>query len=623
MKHLSLRTKLIIMVTGALILAISASAFMIRDLFYQNLLDQKITTVDILTASLVHDIKFDYEFRDQVSIKEIIRKYITYYRIINNISFYDSELVNIADSHQDHLGQITSDPDTIAAVSLAKPSIKVIQFDRESLGIRSIAPILQGSKIFGAVIMDVSIDDIESSLWTIDRHIGINLLVTVLVAAVTLFIMLRSSILVRLNQLIKVTQQIASGDYKIRLDDRHADEISQLSLAFDKMTADLQKSKQELEDYHAKNLEQKVQELKQAYKDLKNAQSQLVLNEKMASLGNLVSGIAHEINTPIGAIANVSRNVEKRVGILPGLLDDFKTCTAIANNQICACLEDVIQTSQGINRFLSYKETRAVENLLKKKDINNWREMANSLANLNFTDLEKINKYINCLRNPKIFYLIESIGTIAQAAKISEASSHRIQEIVRALKYYAYTDKGKVEMIRIEDSIHTALVLFRNKIKYKIDVRIEFDPNLPLISCTNEIHQVWTNLLSNAYDAIEQMGEDYPGEISIYAHQKDDRIIVCMVDNGIGLSKEQIEDIFDPFFTTKAIGKGTGLGLSIVSGIIKNHSGTIRVTNLKNPTIFEISLPLTPAPIHAGDQESQLPRRRSERANLAENVFIG
>lgn len=608
MKRFSLRTKLVFMITVALILAILISAFMIRDFFYENLLDQKMTTTDILTASLVHDIKFDYEVRENISTREIIRKYITYYRIIKNISFYDTNFTNIADSNPQHVGQTTQNPNIIAAISSAKPGIEVIRFDKENLGIRSIAPILKGSKIFGAVVMDVSIEDIETSLSAINRHIATILIITVFIAALIIFVMLRSSILIRLDQLIRVTREISAGNYTIRLDDTHKDEIGQLSQAFDRMAADLRKSKQELEDYHAKNLEQKVQELRKAYKELKNAQSQLVLNEKMASLGILVAGIAHEINTPLGAISNVSRNVESKINTLPQRLKTFKENAVIPAELTYACLTDIIQTALGINQFLSYKDTRAVENFLKNNDVGNWREVAGILINLNFIELKKIEKYLPCFQNEDLFHLIASIGTVAQAAKISETSSNKIQEIVLALKYYAYTDQSKTEMIRIDESIHTALVLLRNKFKYKIKVSTKFDENIPPIPCTSEIHQVWTNLLSNSYDAIEQIKTDHQvktdhqGEIFIRVRKTTKQVVITITDNGIGIPEDKLENIFDPFFTTKDIGKGTGLGLSIVSGIIKKHNGNIRVNNLQSPTIFEITLPLDTICVHNDDQ---------------------
>lgn len=596
------------MVAGTLIMAIAITGFLIRGLVYQNIVSQKMTTVDILTASLVHDVKYEYEAQRRENIQEIIAKFMTYYRIIQKISFYNTNLENIADSSTEGIGQTTRDPDIIAAVTMAKPRVYITNSDWENLGIRSVSPILQGSKIVGAISMDISIQDIQTTLSAIDRRIATILIVAVLLTSLALFIQLRSLILQRLNRLITVTQQIAAGNYDIQISDHRRDEIGKLVRAFDQMTMDLKKSKEEIEDYN-KHLEERVQEataqLMKAYEDLKNAQSQLVLNEKMASLGVLISGIAHEINTPVGAILNVSRNLEKKIDHLPHILEAFKNEKEVPAAKMVVFLKELMQACRNTAQPLSFKETRSVETLLRDHGVGNFREMANSLSKLNFVDPERVTKYIDCLRVPSFFSLIESMGSIVQAAKISETSSQKISEIVRALKYYAYTDKDRVDMTQINESIQTALVLLRNRLKHTVTVSTGMDPDLPKIPCTSEIHQVWTNLLNNACDAIEAMGEGYPGKILISTRMSNDQIIVTVTDNGIGIPEDKKAKIFDPFFTTKDIGKGTGLGLSIVSGILKKHNGTIDVKSTRENTTFEIRLPTGMGVDVSGEERSK------------------
>jgi len=603
MGYIGLRLKLVCMVAGALALAITAAGLMLRHMFYQNLLDEKKTIADVITASLVHDIKYEYQTQERLLPEGIISKYLTYYRVIKHISIYDAQSTNMADSERKNVGVITQDSDIVSAVSIAKPTMKIVQFDAQNLAIRSIAPILQGSRIVAAVVLDISIQDIDISLSAIDRHIGLILIVTVAVASLAIVVMLRKSVLLRLRRLMNVTREIAAGNYGIRVDDIQVDEIGQLAQAFDQMTADLEKSKQSLEAYHAKNLEQKVQELHKAYKDLKNTQSQLVLNEKMASLGTLIAGIAHEINTPLGAISNVSRSVKKRVNLLPELLESLTHGGDPSDHLAMACLREVISSSMDINQFLSHKESQLVENFLRREGVDNWREVARALVNLNFYNSEKLEKYLICFRNPILFHLIEAIGSIAQAAKISETSCGKVQEIVRALKYYAYLDNDKIELIQVNDSIQTALVLLRNKLKYKVNVLTELDPDISPIPCTSEIHQVWTNLLSNAYDAIEELGENSPGQIVVSSRRVAEHIVVTVSDTGAGIPEDKLGNIFDPFFTTKDIGKGNGLGLSIVSGIVRRHNGIIRVQRLRNPTIFEVLLPLLGMSARQGEGE--------------------
>lgn len=416
-----------------------------------------------------------------------------------------------------------------------------------------------------------------------------------IIVASTLSIFLSRSISIPVRQMVDSIMKVQSGDLSVRIMAVTNDEIGHLAQAFNHMISDLMKSRQEIENYQ-KHLENKVRDataqLQKTYEDLKNAQSQLVLNEKMASLGILIAGIAHEINTPVGAILNVSRNLENKVRTLPRTIEALKDDQDIPSSKMTSCLEELIRTSSATHQPPSYKETREIESLLRDHGIERFKEMANSLSKLNFMDREKVIKYIDCLRIPSFFSLIESIGSIVQAAKISEASSQKIAEIVRALKYYAYTDKERIEITQINESIQTALILLRIRLKHTVTVSTDLDQDLPRISCTSEIHQVWTNLLNNACDAIEEMGEGYSGKIFISTRKMDNQILITVTDNGIGIPEDKIDKIFDPFFTTKDIGKGTGLGLSIVSGILKKHNGMVQVKSKRGCTVFEIALPV-------------------------------
>ncbi len=419
--------------------------------------------------------------------------------------------------------------------------------------------------------------------------------VIAIIVASTLSISLSRSISIPVRQMVDSMMKVQNGDLSVRIMAVTNDEIGYLAQAFNNMISDLMKSRQEIED-NQKHLENKVKDataqMQKTYEDLKNAQSQLVLNEKMASLGILISGIAHEINTPIGAIYNITRNLENRVTSLPGNLKAFKKEPDSLIDMMVECLEDILHKHFIVHHSPSYREIHAIKTLLMELGVKDYKEMASTLTKLNFTDQEKIIKYIDCLKRPSCFALIECIGGMAQAANISEVSSRKIAEIVQALKYYAYTDKDKDEITQINESIQTALVLLRNRIKHGTTVSLDLAPDLPGLQCTSEIHQVWTNLMNNACDAVEEMGDDYPGNISIRTFEANEYLHVTISDNGAGIPEDKKDNIFDPFFTTKDIGKGTGLGLSIVSGILKKHNGTIRVESRRGHTVFEILLPL-------------------------------
>ena len=593
---LSIRTKLIVLVAGTLVLAQTISSLLVHDVVSRHIMQQAITTAEILTTSIQHDITYETQRDPQSDGQQIIAKYMTYYRIISDMAIYNANRERVASSDPSLLRRRTTDPEVVAAIVRAKPTLHVSRPDIQDLGIRSVVPILQGSRIVGAVAIDVSMRDVKATLDALDRRIMLIAGAKLLVVCVVLFVLLRVSILVRLGRLIATTREITAGNYHARVADTQRDEIGVLARAFDQMTSDLLASRRELDDYN-RQLERRVgeatAELQQAYQDLKNAQSQLVMNEKMATLGVLVAGVTHEINTPSGAILNVSRNLEKQIQTLPEHLAAFKRDPDIPVDDMVACLRALIASSCTARPSASLKVQKAVEALLHDHGVADGRARAASLCKLNFTDPAEIVRYIGCLRIPSFFSFAETFASIAQAANISQTSANKITEIIRALKYYAYSDADRVEMVQVNESIATALVLLDHHLKHKVTVHTDYGVDLPRIPCASDLHQVWTNLLTNASDAIAERSDGVPGEIRVVTRHEGESVVVTITDNGVGIPPDVQHRIFDPFFTTKDIGKGTGLGLSIVSGILGKHGATIQVSSRPGRTCFEVALPVS------------------------------
>jgi two-component system NtrC family sensor kinase len=613
--HLSIRTKIIVMVSGTCIVSTLATAVFVRRLVTENILNQKRALVEVLTDSILHDIKYQLDSGVERAGPEVVAKYMTYYRSITRLSVFDTTGVRVATSDPNLLHQQFTDPNVGSALKEARPSLVVSSPDLSDYRIRSVSPVLQGSRIIGAVALDVSSRDIEETLSAIDRRIALITAIILFSVSLILYVVLKRAVLDRLRKFIEVTHQITKGRSDIRVDDQTGDELGQLAEAFNHMTVDLAQSRQEIENQNHL-LEQRIREataeLQKAYEDLQNAQSQMVLNEKMASLGVLIAGIAHEINTPIGAILNVSRNLERRVIELPEYLREFKEDDEIDPAEMTHCLRALIASAGKPSAPASFAQERALESRLESHRVPDSRNVARGLCKLNFLDPDSVDRWASILSRPAFFSVAESCAEIGQAARISSTSSQKIAEIVRALKYYAYADKDRVESIQINDSIQTALVLLRNQLKHAVKVTTDFDPSLPLLNGSSEIHQVWTNLLTNACDAIlERWGESQEGEIHICTETNSDQIVITIEDNGCGIPPDRVNKIFDPFFTSKDIGKGTGLGLAIVSGIVKKHSGSITVDSRPGRTSFEICLPLTA--VVASDETESQSRSASER----------
>ncbi|WP_020527551.1 sensor histidine kinase [Flexithrix dorotheae] len=286
------------------------------------------------------------------------------------------------------------------------------------------------------------------------------------------------------------------------------------------------------EDLNKKNkvLNELNEELSKALEKLKNMQNQLVNAEKMASLGQLTAGIAHEINNPINFVS----------GNISPLVRDFKDIKAL---------------------FIE------MQNFSQKLETHQKMEFDKIIQSADLTFVEE-----------EIEALINGI----------EEGANRTKEIVAGLRNFSRIDEVKKKKVNIHEGINSTLTLLNNKIKNRITIHKDFG-ELPLVSCfPSKLNQVFMNLLNNAIQAITDNGDIY-----ITTQLDDERVLISIRDTGLGISSKLQSKIFDPFFTTKEIGKGTGLGLSISYGIIKDHGGEIKVfSELGKGAEFLISLPI-------------------------------
>ncbi|UCS95782.1 sensor histidine kinase [Echinicola marina] len=287
-------------------------------------------------------------------------------------------------------------------------------------------------------------------------------------------------------------------------------------------------------------LEEKVklrtEELEKTLNNLQNTQTQLVNQEKMASLGQLTAGIAHEINNPINF---VSSNVSP-------LKRDIKDILEIVD---------------------AYREKGSSE--FSKKTLEELQELEEDL---------------------EYDYLIEEIGLLLKGM---EDGAKRTVEIVKGLRLFSRVDEQDVKKVDLHDGINSTLVLL-NSTMGKIEVKKEYG-NIPMVEClAGKINQVFMNIISNAIQALGEQGSENPSpEILIKTMSQNGEVILEIGDNGPGMPEHVRERIFEPFFTTKAVGKGTGLGLSIVYKIIENHQGRLDVhTSPGEGTKFVIKLPV-------------------------------
>ncbi|MCX6153131.1 MAG: response regulator [Candidatus Kapabacteria bacterium] len=338
-------------------------------------------------------------------------------------------------------------------------------------------------------------------------------------------------------------------------------------------------------------IETKNKELAKTLRELKDTQNQLIISEKMSALGQLVAGIAHEINTPIGAINSSNRAIATDLNyILLEAPDIYRSFTPDFEILFRQLLEVTFKKSTTISSREERQYRTNLESLLSSQNIAKSEDIADLLVSLGV--YENIDPFIEIIKSD----LAEEYLTTAQKLSrikfrndIIASAIDKVSKIVFSLKNFARFDgEGKKTNGDIHESIETILTIYYNKLKYGVEVVRDFNIDRVIPFLPDQINQVWMNIVQNALYAMENKGK-----LTIKTEVLGDYAVIQFTDTGYGISKDKLDRIFEPFFTTKPQGEGTGLGLDIVRKILNNHNGKIEVeSELGTGTTFKVSLPL-------------------------------
>jgi PAS domain S-box-containing protein len=353
------------------------------------------------------------------------------------------------------------------------------------------------------------------------------------------------------------------------------------------------KSAQLLSEYNRTlelQVQQRTQELSQALKHLKATQQELIQSEKMAALGQLVAGIAHEINTPLGAIrasiGNIIIALEQSLRQLPQL---FQRLSPARQADFFALLDAARHNQQ----TLSTREERQLKRVLKQEletlGFEDSSAIASALAKLGIT--QEITPLLPLLQDENQALILEAAYSLFAQQTNSQTirlAVERASKIVFALKSYVHQNSsGQMTQALVSSGIDIVLTLYHNQLKQGIDVIKRYQDTLPILCYPEELNQVWTNLIHNAIQAMNNRGK-----LEIVTEQRDDWIVVKFTDYGCGIPPEIQAKIFEPFFTTKPTGEGSGLGLYLVRNIIDKHQGKIEVESQPGRTTLSVWLPV-------------------------------
>lgn len=338
-------------------------------------------------------------------------------------------------------------------------------------------------------------------------------------------------------------------------------------------------------------VKERTQELSHTLQQLKATQSQLVQSEKMATLGQLVAGIAHEINTPLGAIQAAINNNNQ--ALIESLIELPKLSQKLDPEQQVLFFK-VLDFSRNNPQQISTREQREYKRQLaqhlKEYQIESPRKIADILIDIGIYDnLEFI---LPLVQHPEQEWLLNLAYNLARLQRNNQTmitAIERASKVVFALKSYArYDPHSQKQSVLITEGIDTVLELYHNQLKRGIEVNRTYQITHPLDCYPDELMQVWTNLIHNSIQAMKGQGT-----LKIVVLQEETEFRVHIIDSGCGIPADIQGRIFEPFFTTKPWGEGSGLGLDIVQKIIDKHQGQITVQSQPGNTIFTISLPRT------------------------------
>ena len=342
----------------------------------------------------------------------------------------------------------------------------------------------------------------------------------------------------------------------------------------------------------------KLRDLERAY-----LQQEVMLrqSEKLATLGKLSAGMAHELNNPAAAAQRGAAQLQTTFSNLQQThlklgelnLSDSQLESLLTLDELA---QQTAKRPADMDSLARSDREDELETWLGEQGVENAWQVAPTLVSLGY-DHDALNTLVASSTADQFCAVIDWLNdtyTIYSLLEEIGQGAGRISEIVKALKGYTYLDQAPIQTVDIHDGLDSTLVILRSKLKPGIKVLREYDEDLPHIQARgSELNQVWTNLIDNAIGAMNGHGE-----ITLRTRSDGQWVIVEIEDNGSGIPEENLPHLFEPFFTTKSPGEGMGLGLNISHNIIvQRHQGRIDVTSRPGKTRFEVRLPFDCSPI--------------------------
>ncbi|MBN1617252.1 MAG: hypothetical protein JW875_08045 [Spirochaetales bacterium] len=518
-------------------------------------------------------------------------------RVANElVSFLVEPLYNIDDQQANRIAESLLLSGRLSGITLVSTASGTLISEMRSEDSRYIEPITREIRrdnlILGTVVLHFSDKEITA---TKNQFIFIGILIMAAVIAVNLIVnrlFLQKRMLGSLQAILEGIASIRSGDYTSRIKGSEYTDVNMLVTLINEMSASILAKNSQLLEANTLlegRVAERTTELSKSLAELRQAQDRLVESGKLSALGLLSAGMAHELNTPLGAILSSNRNV---IDFFDSKMQGFRDFFLSLSDREYALYTNALAQGGALSRSLDVPEVdrsrqKEIRAILEERGVQDSRAVTDYLVDLGLDpDDSVLGPLLVENRAVEILTAVSDLLITRRMAEIVDIAGKKAATVVSALRFYLSTDHEDMQAtVDIEQDIDKILTLMHNMLKHGVTIKREYS-GVRTKGSSDKLGQVWMNILRNAAQAM-----DFKGEIIIRTQTQDALTIVSFIDSGPGIPDDILPRVFDPFFTTKKQGEGMGLGLDICRRIIESHKGTIELETRPGRTEFRIILP--------------------------------